>query len=91
MKSGPMYVQAVSSEIGTLADLDLAALRTRWQDSNHRIQRNAGSAWANRLQNSSQKRLDFGCEGSVSIAIAMWAAGPLGSCPAGDAATVGLG
>jgi hypothetical protein len=32
MNSEPNDIQAVSSEIGTLADLDLAALRTRWRD-----------------------------------------------------------
>jgi hypothetical protein len=32
MKSEPMDLQIIESEIGTLADLDLAALRKRWRD-----------------------------------------------------------
>lgn len=32
MKQLPIEMQAIHSEIGTLADLDLAALRTQWRD-----------------------------------------------------------
>jgi hypothetical protein len=78
----------------SLGNVDLFA-----QPRNSRIQRHAVSPWPRLygtdvptgLQYSLQKQLDFGCKQSVSADMLMRADRPcLGSCPAGDAAIVGL-